>query len=117
MITIAKTKEKMMADPLWWKIALMDFVDDFRRHRDVKAIGEPFELSDPEKDAVLASVAETLCDEADIVAPEWLNDVPACFEPYFVSGIENLKATALVQSPARFRRRKVFVHSDFLSRV
>jgi hypothetical protein len=43
--------------------------------------------------------------------------VPACQEPFFVAGLENMKATALVESPLRFRIRKVFVTGSFMQRV
>jgi len=66
---------------------------------------------------ILASVAESICDELKLPAPLWLRDVPACKEPYFVAGLENLKATAIVESPVRFRIRKIFVLENFLYRV
>jgi hypothetical protein len=117
MITAAETKRRFEENPEWWKISLMDFVDDFRRRRDPAAIAEPFHLSDERKDAVLAGVIETLCDEMDLEIPDWLDSVPACRDPYFVSELESLKATTLVESPIRFRIRKVFVLENFLSRV
>ncbi len=117
MITANETKLRIIEDRKWWKIPLMDFVDDFRRHRDVAAIEEPFMLDDERVDAVLAGVIEYLCDETKISIPDWLSNVPSCRQPYFVSGIENLKATAIVESPLRFRMRKVFVMENFLYRV
>jgi len=117
MITVAQTKQQFDKDPKWWKVPLMDFVDDFRRHKDPAAIIQPFDLSDERKDAVLAGVVETLCDELNIEIPSWLANVPACKEPYFVSEMENLKAITLVESPVRFRIRKVFVLENFLVRV
>lgn len=107
----------MNADPKWWQIPLMDFVDDFRRHGNIEAIREPFQLSDERMDAILASVAESICDELNLPVPEWLREIPACEEPYFVAGLENLKATAIVESPLRFRIRKIFVLENFLHRV
>jgi hypothetical protein len=117
MITAKDTKIRMKADPRWWKIALMNFVDDFRYHRDPEAIAQAFELDDEEKDAVLASTIETLCDEMNIQIPEWLGDVPACRGPVFLSRVENLKAFSLAESPVHFRLRKVFVGDNFLFRV
>lgn len=107
----------MERDRKWWKIPLMDFVDDFRYHKDPAAIADPFGLSDERKDAVLASVIETLCDELDIAIPSWLSKVPACREPYFMSHMENLKAISLVETPVRFRLRKIFVLENVLHRV
>lgn len=37
--------------------------------------------------------------------------------PWFVSGMENLKAIASAESPLSFRWRKIFVMEIFLSRV
>lgn len=117
MTTAKETKQRMIDDPRWWKIALMDFVDDFRYQRDSAAISEPFELGDEEKDAVLASTIETLCDEMEMAIPTWLGQVPACKNPLFLSRMETIKAFSLVESPVHFRLRKVFVHENFLFRV
>lgn len=68
-------------------------------------------------DALLASTAEALCRELNLKAPTWLAEVPACPIPWFVAGMENLKAIALAESPLPFRVRKIFVTANFLSRV
>ena len=117
MITLLETKDRVNADPTNWLVALMDFVDDFRYHKDPRAVAEPFALTDRRLDAVLASTAEALCDELGIAAPDWLAEVPAAPEPYFVGGLENLKAISLVECPWRVRIRKVFVLENFLSRA
>ena len=117
MITLRQTKEKINGDPQWWCIHLMNFVDDFRYHKDPRAIAEPFERSEEKMDALLASTAESLCDELGIQPPNWLADVPACHDPYFVGEIQNIKAISIVESPLRFRMRKIFVLENFLSRV
>ena len=95
----------------------MDFVDDFRYYKDSEAIREPFLTGDEKMDALFASTIETLCDEIGIQIPSWLDDIPSCSRPYFVSGLENLKAITIVESPVRFRLRKVFVMENFLFRV
>ncbi len=118
MITLKETREKIANDKRWWCIHLMNFVDDFRRHRDVRAIEDPFDFWDDHKmDALLASTAECLCDEFHLTTPAWLRSVPDRKEPWFVSGFERLKAIAIVESPLRFRMRKIFVCENFLSRV
>ncbi len=78
---------------------------------------EPFELNDDKIDALLASTVEKLCDELYIETPEWIKQIPACKEPYFVSGLENLKAISIVQSPLKFKARNVFATENFLIRV
>jgi hypothetical protein len=117
MISLQETKRRMTADRKHWPVALMDFVDDFRYHKNPVAIAEPVDNTDPQVDALLASTAEYLCDELGLEHPGWLSTVPACPTPWFVSGIENLKAITLVESPLRFRIRKIFVLENFLSRV
>lgn len=117
MTTLRQVREQINGDPKHWRIYLMDFVDDFRYNKDRQAIAEPFVLAGDRMDALLASTTEALCDEMGFEAPEWLVEVPACDEPYFVGGFENLKAIAIVESPLRFRIRKIFVLENFLSRV
>ena len=117
MITLKETKEKIIAEPKSWKIHYFEFVDDFRKYRNPRLIEEPFELSDKKIDGLLASTVEYLCDELIIEPPQWLSEVPPCREPYFVSGIENLKKIAMIESPLRFRLRKIFVLYDFLSPI
>ena len=117
MNTAVETKRKIDENPKWWKIPLMEFIDDFRRYKDPAMIEDPFSLSDERKDAVLASVIETLCDEMTIKIPNWLKNVPPCKEPYFVAEMENLKAISLVETPIHFRLRKVFIMENFLHRV
>ena len=117
MRTLRETKEQIAADPENWHALLMGFVDDFRRRKDLRAVAESFELTDERTDAMLASAAEYLCDELGVEHPKWLAYIPACHNPYFVPGIEDLKATLIVESPLRFRMRKIFVLENFLSRV
>lgn len=116
-MTLQEVKRQIAVDPDNWRIFLMDFVDDFRHTKNPAAIADPIRPTSQPIDAMLASVAEYLCDELGVNSPEWLATVPACATPWFVSGIENLKAIALVESPLRFRIRKIFVLDNFLSRV
>lgn len=117
MITLRQVKDNIEKEPQHWCLHLMNFVDDFRREKDLQAIGEAFQISDERTDALLASTAETLCDELKLTPPKWLNEIPACKEPYFVGELESLKAISIVESPLRFRIRKIFVLENFLSRV
>ncbi len=117
MITIKETKEKMSADARWWKIYFYDFVDDFRFHRNLSAVSESFEFGNDKFDALLASTVEALCKELNLETPVWTKNIPACDKPFFVAGFENLKATAIVESPLAFRKRKIFVTASFLQRV
>ena len=113
MRTLKATKEKIIAEPEYWKIHFFDFVDNFREYRNPVMIEEPFELSDRQIDGLLASTVEYLCDELIIEPPDWLNEVPPCREPYFVQGMKRLKNIAMFETPLRFRLRQIFVLSDF----
>ena len=117
MITVEETREKIADDEKWWAIHLMNFVDDFRSSRDPRAIEVPFRQRERKMDALVAATVESLCDELGLEPPEWLARIPECEDPWFVSGLERLKAITIVQSPLRFRMRRIFVLENFLSRV
>jgi transcriptional regulator with XRE-family HTH domain len=101
-----------------WKIWLFNFVDTLRSKRDgVLFEAPPSEELSPKIKALLASTLETLCAEMEISPPAWCDAVPPLGEPWFVSGVESLKASALVESPVHFRKRNIFVLNNFLSRA
>jgi len=101
-----------------WPLHLMNFVDAFRRSLNENLIrSAPMEESDPRLTAIMASMVEFLCMHHEHAVPNWCAGILPLKEPWFVSGIENLKATALVESPVHFRKRNIFVMSDFLDRV
>jgi hypothetical protein len=117
MITLKETKQQIERERQNWCMHLMNFVDDFRYHKDLRAVVEPFVLTERKTDALLASTAEALCDEMGLAPPSWLARIPECEQPYFVGGLESLKAISIVESPLHFRIRKIFVLENFLSRV
>jgi hypothetical protein len=117
MITLKETKQQIEREPQHWCIHLMNFVDDFRYHKDQRAVSEPFAPTERQTDALLASTAEALCDEMGLAPPSWLKGIPECERPFFVGEFESLKAISIVESPLRFRMRKIFVLENFLSRV
>lgn len=100
-----------------WKIFLFNFVDAFRRSKDPAYItNAPVENLTPRLKALLTSTAETLCQELHLNIPWWCVGVLSLESPWFVSGIENLKTMALMESPIHFRKRNIFVLSNFLER-
>lgn len=101
-----------------WKIHYMNFVDEFRRTLDPRLIllPPPRELS-KKMTALLASIVFALCEEAGMSIPTWARkrfDLP---KPWFVSGMQSLKASALLESPMAFRRNGIFVNANFLERA
>lgn len=115
--TIRDAKAAMLKNDKNWRIPFMEFIDDVRRTHDHSLFEKPFDLTNENFDSLLASAVEYLCDELGIETPDWVWDVPPCEEPWFVSGYENLKAVSIAESPVFFRRRKIFVLENFLSRV
>jgi len=114
IITIKKQIEACQNN---WLIPFMDFVDEFRYYRDISIISIPIQKTNERLDAILASTIEFLCNEQQLNTPDWVWDIPGCRYPWFVSGVESIKAITIVQSPVYFRRRKIFVLENFLSRV
>lgn len=101
-----------------WKLWLFEFVDAFRRQPRSRLVEAPPTAATPARvRALIASTVETLCDATGAPAPGWCGGIPPLPEPWFVSGIENLKAAALVESPVHFRKRKIFVLGNFLQRA
>ena len=117
MTRLNELKQQLVLDSENWEIPFMEFVDDLRRTKDKSLIIEPFEKSNDKFDALIASTIEYLCNELKLETPEWILDVPACKTPWFVSGIESIKAITLVESPLEFRARKIFVLQNFLERA
>jgi transcriptional regulator with XRE-family HTH domain len=101
-----------------WKIHMMNFVDEFRRTKDVRLILLPPLCDlDLRLQSLLASVVVALCFESQIDVPEWAAMERYLEKPWFVAGIESLKASALLETPTPFRRNNIFVLENFLQRV
>jgi transcriptional regulator with XRE-family HTH domain len=101
-----------------WQEKLFEFVDEFRRAKNKILISAPPASNAPKNfRALLASTVETLCEELEMEPPGWAEETLALEEPWFVAEIENLKASALQESPVHFRKRNIFVLENFLSRA
>jgi len=115
--TLAEASAALAKGPDW-KGPFFDFIDDFRRSPDAASIEQaPVPGLSPRMLALLASTVEELCAERGMSPPLWCAGVRALREPWFISGMESLKASALAESPARFRRRNIFTLSNFLQRA
>jgi len=110
---------RILADgPGSWIVHLFDSVDAFRRDPGPELVRDPPpHLGSERLNAVIAGTVEALCAEASLPDPSWCLAVPSLSKPWFVSGMENLKASALAESPVPFRRRNVFVLGNFLARA
>jgi hypothetical protein len=67
-------------------------------------------------DAYLAAVAATLSARVGVPAPGWTRDPERILrEPWFANPGRHMRALLLVESPAAFRERNLFVTANALS--
>jgi len=99
-------------------VAFFDAVDEVRRSRQFTALKRLYSRSRRTRErALLNATACSLAAEMGDAPPWWAVRPLALAEPYFVADMENLKASALLESPIQFRRNNVFVLGNFLSRA
>jgi hypothetical protein len=105
------------------KYLLADFIDEFNRADMVKRQQMvkkfPFKkITDKKYAAYIAAAVEELCFINNMDIPEWVFDKKYRLkEPFFVGGLESLKAFLIAESPVSFRRRNIFVSENVLKRV
>ena len=79
---------------------------------------EPDLTGDPRFDAFLAATVEHLTFHASIPVPQWATERDALLPWFwFPSPFETTRMRALVESPAAFRRRGIFIEQSDLYRV
>jgi len=102
-----------------WKNPIFDFIDDYNRDQIGWDLSEPdFSGLSPEVSSLVCGVVAYMVVKYKANPPKWTKDSKYMLkEPFFVSGLENFKANALVHSPLQLRRLNVFVTEDFFSRV
>lgn len=101
-----------------WKIHFMNYVDEVRRSHDPRLMMlPPIPSLDQRLQSLLASMTCELCFELQIDAPSWVATVRYLDQPWFPSGMESMKATAIVESPYSFRKNNIFVLQNFLTRA
>jgi hypothetical protein len=79
---------------------------------------EPPGTGDPRYDAYLAAIAEHFSLRFGLPRPAWTTDQSRFLDRfYFKSDVPGFRAVAIVQSPAAFRRRGIFIAAGALERV
>jgi hypothetical protein len=99
-------------------VSFFNAVDEVRRSRRFEALKRLYSRSRRTRErALLNATACALAAELGDAPPWWAMRPLFLPDPYFVAGVENLKASALQESPIQFRRNNVFVLGNFLSRA
>jgi hypothetical protein len=98
-------------DPWLW---VRQFMDDFYaatpQSRAALIAERPEPTGDPRFDAYLAALAEYFAVHYQLPVPAWVNEPERFLEQWwFPTQFKSLHALAIVQSPASFRRRGIFV--------
>ena len=106
-------------------LCLANFLDEFYGAPQESALSLSPELLAPKygeqgrvHDAYLAATAEHLAAAYHFQIPSWVVDeVRKLHKPWFASQLASLRAVLLLESPATFRARNLFVSENALTRV
>lgn len=105
------------------RFAVREFLDDFglmpRPELQARAIAEaPAPTGDARADAYLGALAEHLALMHGLERPRWAVEPGRFLDRFwFVSDVPGFRALAIVESPAAFRRRGIFISRGSLERV
>lgn len=106
-------------------LSLRNFLDGFFAEPSQAALApEPVRLADnlvnlgDVEDAYLAATAEWLAWKFSLQPPRWAFDETRWLRrPWFASQLASMRAVLLLESPAPFRSRNLFVSENALSRA
>jgi hypothetical protein len=104
---------------------LANFLDEFKRAPAPEAVAEAPVLlagehgwSGQVQDAYIAATAEYLAQEHHFSIPNWTRaEERRLHRPWFASPLASLRTVLLLESPAAFRSRNLFVSENALFRV
>jgi len=104
---------------------LANFLDEFYATPGEAALNETPALLAPQfgepgrvQDAYLAAAAEELARSFNLPLPAWTaGEERKLHRPWFASPLGSLRAALLLESPAGFRSRNLFVSENALTRV
>jgi hypothetical protein len=104
---------------------LANFLDDFYAAPAATGLADAPEFLEPHfgelgqvEDAYLAATAEELARRFNLPMPQWTaGERRQLHRPWFASPLAALRAVLLLESPASFRARNLFVSENALSRA
>lgn len=103
------------------RAASADFLDDLRWAPDPDDVSQRIahepRLVDPRTDAYLAALAEHIGGQHRVIVPAWTREASRFLDHFWwPSRTVGLHARALVESPAAFRRRGIFIGRTTMDR-
>lgn len=106
-------------------LCFRNFLDEFYARPNVEALlpepprlGKKIPRFGEIEDAYLAATAEWLAWKFDLTPPKWAFDQTRTLRrPWFASSLSALRAVLLIESPAAFRSRNLFVSENALTRA
>lgn len=102
-------------------LMLSQFIDDFRRTRDLRLVVEKPPLTNIERyDVRIAATVESLCNELNLVPPDWVFEKCRFLDtPIYAYGTKNPNARLYFEKTSlpEFSRRKLYLGDNVLSRV
>ena len=118
--TVAEVAARAIAEPGSFDRSVREFLDHWQSLSSAERADsiqqEPRSIG-AVQDSYLAALAEHLALSARLAVPEWTETSRRFLsEPFFAGGLESLKATLIVESPAAFRRRLIFISANALDR-
>ncbi len=122
--TLAEVAQLVLKGDLFDR-CLANFLDEFYAEPNVKALAEAPALLAPVRgdpghvqDAYLAATAEELARVHRFSVPTWVAaETRKLHRPWFASPLAALRAVLLLESPAAFRARNLFVSANALTRA
>ena len=104
---------------------LANFLDEFYAAPDAKALAAAPMLLAPDlgepgrvQDAYLAATAEKLASDNHFPVPAWTDaEARKLHRPWFASPLAALRTVLLLESPAAFRSRNLFISQNALTRA
>ena len=116
---------RLTADGDDFDFCLANFLDEFYAAPRAAALADAPLLLGPSagergvvQDAYLAATAEYLAHTHGLAMPAWIaSEARKLHRPWFASSLDALRAALILESPAAFRARNLFVSENALSRA